>query len=323
MVSSPRRVASALVLLVGVYFIVLPFALSLFSRTRDAEDLNAYYRPLMSDQGIQQFGTNLRIVDEGGDELFSVVIPQLERTLDMSDAQFRAYVAQNYPHIATFVAGAPQLLELLNPATQAVLAQKNNFRDADQFPVANIRMDLGPWALLLLGAALIALGLLLRVRTSPVVVAASFAVGAGLLVGPLALGWFHETDAAEKVAQAARPPFSPAVATTVVDNIYKIDAAFTEMRTALFPALAQQLGKSSTEMDAFVRSSFPKTSTLLDAWDREMFKGAHDLSLSQIEFMDEFHNADATPYRALPWLIMAPGLLLFAAGGLAFRRRSG
>ena len=26
--------------------------------------------------------------------------------------------------------------------------------------------------------------------------------------------------------------------------------------------------------------------------------------------MDEFHNADATPYRALPWLFIVPGVLV-------------
>jgi hypothetical protein len=39
--------------------------------------------------------------------------------------------------------------------------------------------------------------------------------------------------------------------------------------------------------------------------------------------MDEFHNADATPYRALPWLVMLPGIVLIAAGALMLVRRSG
>jgi hypothetical protein len=145
-------------------------------------------------------------------------------------------------------------------------------------------------------------------------------VGVGLLAGPLVLGWFHETDAAEKVAQAARPPFSPAVANTVVDNIFTIDAAFTEMRQAMFPAIGQRLGLSASEMDSYLHTNFPATTKFLDEWNAQMFKGAHDLSLSQVEFMDEFHNADATPYRALPWLVMAPGVVLLIAGALSFTR---
>src|SRR5439155_6313351 len=81
------------------------------------------------------------------------------------------------------------------------------------------------------------------------------------------------------------------------------------------PALAQKLGMTPAEMDAYLHSTFPDTMRFLDAWDATIYKGARDLSLSQIRFMDEFHNADATPYRALPWLVMAPGLLLVLGGG--------
>jgi hypothetical protein len=316
-------VAWILVMAVGVYFLALPFALSLFSRTTDAEKLNDFYRPLMSEQGIKQFDTNLQLVDNGGAELTGVVLPRLARDLNMTDAQLSAYLAQNDPHVAAFLAGAPELLKLLNPATQAVLAQKDNFHDADEFPIANVRMDLGPWALLALAGGVLVLAFFIRNRPRPILAIAVLVLGVGLLAGPLVLGWFHETTAAEKVAQAARPPFSPAVANTVVDNIYKIDAAFTETRKSLFPAVAQQLDMTPAQMDAYVHTNFPATIALLDAWDSEMFKGAHDLSLSQVQFMDEFHNADATPYRALPWLVMLPGIVLIAAGALMLVRRSG
>jgi hypothetical protein len=315
--TSARRIASVLTLFAGAYILVLPFALSLFSRTRDAEKLNAFYRPLMSQEGINHFGSNLKIVDDGGAELYSVVIPKLEHDLTMNDTQFNAFVAQNYPHVSTFIKGAPELLKLLNPATKAVLAQKDNFHDADQFPIANVPMDWGPWALLAMGLVVGGIGVLLWLWPRGSVSALVLVVGLGLLAAPIVLGWFHETDAAEKVAQAARPPFSPAVANTVVDNIFKIDAAFTEMHQAMFPAIAQHLGLTATEMDTYVRTNFPATSTFLSEWDKQMFKGAHDLSLSQVEYMDEFHNADATPYRALPWLVMLPGLLLLVAGGLS------
>ena len=112
------------------------------------------------------------------------------------------------------------------------------------------------------------------------------------------------------------------VANTVVDDIYKIDAAFKEMRLGLFPAIGRQLGKSSTEMDTYLHNNFPKTMHFLDEWDAQLYQGAHELSLSQIQYMDEFHNADAIPYRALPWFVMAPGALLPTATGVALARRS-
>ena len=38
--------------------------------------------------------------------------------------------------------------------------------------------------------------------------------------------------------------------------------------------------------------------------------------------MDEFHNADATPYGALPWLFIVPGVLvLIVVVGLSLVER--
>jgi hypothetical protein len=59
---------------------------------------------------------------------------------------------------------------------------------------------------------------------------------------------------------------------------------------------------------------------LLDAWDEQMHAGARDLSLSQLRYADEFDNADATPYRTLPWLVIGPGLVLVAAAGIVLVR---
>jgi hypothetical protein len=310
-----RSALSAITVIVAVYVVALPFALSLFSRTRDAEKLDNFYRPLMSEQGIDHFRSNLAIVNDGGTELYAVTLPKLQHDLGMNETQFNDYVAQNFPHVAAFLKRAPDLVKYLNPATEAVLAQKDNFHDADQFPIANVRMDLGPWALLLLGSVLVLIGILIRSWARALPVLAVLAIAVGLLFGPLLLGWFHETDAAEKVAGAARAPFSTAVANTVVDDIYKIDAAFTEMRVAMFPAIGRQLGQSPTETDSYLHGNFPKTMHFLDQWNSQLFQGAHDLSLTQIEYMDEFHNADATPYRTLPWLVMAPGAVLLIASG--------
>src|SRR5450755_2927209 len=182
-VSTARRMASILTVLVGVYFLVLPFALSLFTRTSDAQELNDYYRSLMSDQGIRQFGTNLQIVDDAAGELPAVVLPELAHDLGMSPTQLDAYVAQNYPHVSAFITGTPKLLPLLNPATKAVLAQRKNFHDADRFPVANVPVNYGPYALLVGGALLVGVGVLLwRDRNSfPCLVV--LAIGVGMVVG--------------------------------------------------------------------------------------------------------------------------------------------
>src|SRR5688572_21818646 len=141
----------------------------------------------MSEQGIHQFRTNLGIVNGGGKEIHDVVLPQLQRDLRMSEPELRSFVALNYPHVSAFLDRAPELVKYLNPATEAVLAQKDNFHDADQFPVANVPTATGPWVLLLLGFALVAIGVVIRVRAARSPLVAAFVIGVGLLFGPLVL----------------------------------------------------------------------------------------------------------------------------------------
>jgi hypothetical protein len=319
-----RMIVSAVTLMMAVYLIVTPFALSLFSRARDAQHLKDYYQPVMSTRGVQEFRANLQLVNAGGNELYNAFLPQIQHDLGLDATQLTAFVGQNYPAVAAFLTRAPQVVKYLNPATQKVLAQQHNFHDAAEFPLTGIPVTAGPWALLGLGLGLAVIGVvILRTeRRLPLVVVTL--VGLALVVGPAALGWFHETDAAEHVAEAARGPFSVAVSNATVDDTYKFNAAFTEMRQAMFPAIGRQLGKTPAQTDAFLHTTFPAMMRFLDAWDQYIYRGAHVLSLSQIRFMDEFHNVDATPYTALPWIFMAPGVVLLVVGayGLFASRRS-
>ena len=325
--SRTQRVIAGVTLLVGVYLIVIPFALSLFSRTRDAERLSDYYRPLMSKQGIAGFRQSLEILNAGGTELYDSFLPTVRAQLGMSEDELNAFIRHQYPQVAAFLVRAPEVVKYLNPAVQAVLAQGDNFHDADQFPVANVDLRLGPWALIAIGVACVGLGFLVLTRARTLALLTITVGGLALVAGPLALQWIHQTDAAEKVAEAARAPFSAQVANTTVTDTYHFDAAFTEMGESLFPDLAEELGKSPPEMDSYLHTEFPALMRFLDRWDAEIYEGSRELSLSQIEFMDEFHNADATPYRALPWLFIVPGAVLLVVGayGLArsLRKREG
>jgi hypothetical protein len=326
-VSRNRRLVGAITLAVAAYFIVIPFALSLFSRTRDAQHLSDRYRNIMSEQGLTGFRANLEIVNAGGKELFGSFLPQLQTQLGLNDAEFQRFVATNYPEVAAFLQRVPVTVKYLNPAVQRVLAQQDNFAKADEFPVAGVPVDLGPWAILLLGVGLTVVGLLVlfsgRFAGSVLPVVAIGAVGIGLVLGPVVLGWFGKTDAAEHVAEAARGPFSVAVSDATVNDTFNFNAAFVEMRKAMFPAVAQKLGMSDADFDAYLHTTYPALLKFLDKWDASIFHGARALSLSQIQYMDEFHNADATPYRALPWLVIAPGVVLLVGAGIgvAGRRR--
>src|SRR5947208_3452899 len=143
--SRSRRVIGTITLIVAAYLIVIPFALSLFSRSRDAQHLADRYRSVMSEQGVNNFRANLRLVNAGGTELFTRFLPDLRAELGLNEAGFNAFVAANSPHVAAFLTRVPVTVKYLNPATEAVLAQKNNVARADEFPVAGVPVTVGPW----------------------------------------------------------------------------------------------------------------------------------------------------------------------------------
>lgn len=320
--SSTRRVVSWITLVVAVYVIATPFALSLFSRTRDAQTLSEFYRPYMTDEGIAQLRSDLAVVNDAGAEVYDTLLPELRRRLGLTKAELDGLIRDGYPSVAALLDRAPTVLEYLNPGLEAVFAQQESFHDADDFPVANVPVDLGPWALLALGFALAGLGLWLRFGESVVPIVAVLVIGIGLLIGPAVLGWFHQTDAAEQAASAARAPFTPALARTTVDDAHGFDAAITEIREAMFPALGRRLGLSPAEMDELLHDEFPATMRFVDGWPDGLEARTVRLASSQVRFMDEFHNADATPYSALPWIYMVPGAVLVGAAGFGlFRTR--
>src|SRR6185295_9389990 len=132
------RIVFVITLGVGIYLMVVPFALSLFSRTADAEKLSDYYRPLMSEAGLRVQRTNLGLVNAAGTEFYGVALPELRTQLSMDEAQFDAFVREGFPHVAAFLERAPEVVKYLNPALKAVIAQGDSFHDADQFPFENL-----------------------------------------------------------------------------------------------------------------------------------------------------------------------------------------
>jgi hypothetical protein len=320
-----RHAAVALVVL-GVYLVVTPFALSLFSRTRDAETLAHRYRDFATEDGLAQFSEHTEIVVDGGEQLLAEGLPSFARNLGMSNAEFSAYLDARYPALSVYRRRAPEVFGYLTPAVARTAAQADAVADADDFPVPGVPVTAGPWALLGAGLVLTGTGLWFLSGRGAAATIVALVAGVGLVAGPIVAQWPHEIDAAEQVAEAARVAFTPAVAQATTSDTAMIDAAVLELRQALLPAVGAELGLSPSEVDAMVVSDLPATGRFLREWDDGLSAAARELSLSQLQYMDEFHHADATPYRALPWLFVVPGVLVLvvvAGAAVLDRGRSG
>jgi hypothetical protein len=319
-----RRSAVLAVIVLGAYLVVVPFALSLFHRTVDAEKLADQYRSFATEEGLGQFSEHTDVVVRGGQQLLDDGLPGFADDLGMTDAEFDELLDDRFPNVAVYRDRAPEVFAYLVPAVAVVAGQADNVADADDFPVAGVPVTVGPWALLGAGAVLVAAGLWARTAPRRVATTLALVAGVGLVAGPLVLGWPHKVSAAEDVAEAARIAFTPAVAQATTADTYMIDAAVIELREAMLPAIGVELGRSRAEMEAAVAADLPEVAIFLRDWEAGLSASAHDISQSQIRFMDEFHDADATPYRALPWLFVGPGLVVaaIAVGSILLDRRS-
>ncbi len=308
-VSAPRRhrVLGVALVIVGVHLVVLPFALSLFSRAPDAEAVADRYRDFATEEGLATFSDNTQVVVRGGRQLLDEALPRFAADLGTTESELDADIRRRFPNVAVYQGRAPVVFTYLEPAVAQVAGQADNVEDADDFPAPGVPVTFGPWALLAAGAGLVGLGLWVFVSPRPVApLALALVVALGLAAAPLALGWPHQVDAAEEVAEAARVAFSPAVAQATTADTYMIDAAVIELEQGLLPYLADRRGRTPTELLA----DFPDLASFVGRWSDGLSDAGHELSQSQIQFVDEFHNADATPYQVLPWLFVVPGLML-------------
>ena len=260
--SRGHRVAAITLIVLGVYLVALPFALSLFSRTRDAEALSDRYRGFATEAGLAQFSANTEQVVDGGEQLLDEGLPGLADDLGMSDAEFAAYVDANYPAVAVYRHRAPEVFGYLTPAVAQTASQAENVSDADDFPVPGVPVTVGPWALIAGGVLVIGAGAWLLVGGRRVATALAVVAGIGLVAAPLVLRWPHETDAAEQVAEAARIAFTPAVAEATVSDTYMTDAAVLELNEAMIPEIGRRLGLTRAEMEAKVARELPAASAV-------------------------------------------------------------
>ena len=153
-----HRVAAITLIVLGVYLVALPFALSLFSRARDAEALSDRYRDFATEAGLAEFSANTEQVVDGGEQLLDEGLPGLADDLGMSDAEFAAYVDANYPAVAVYRRRAPEVFGYLTPAVAQTASQAENVADADDFPVPGVPVTVGPWALIAGGLLLVGAG---------------------------------------------------------------------------------------------------------------------------------------------------------------------
>jgi len=302
-----RRLAAVLAVGIGIMLIGFTLAEHMVSRSRDAQKIADYYQPLMSRQGLADLSAGFDKVKAAGAQLDAEAEPRLQQALGMSSKEFAAYIARTMPGIHAFDAQAPGVVKLVGPVIGQMQEARADYARASDIPTSWLPLSSAPWLFLGIAGLLLAAGAFALVRPQRLASFALLAVGLGMAIAPLVISIPTKVDAAVRVTKLGRVGLAPETGQKAVGATSLFDAMVVDVRTKLEPALA----RASATTD-FARN-YPTLARFADEWQRSTSAKSHALSDSQVALASTFANADKIPLRPIPWLFIAPGLLLALA----------
>jgi hypothetical protein len=316
------RVVAVVAVVLGVALIVVTLALSMFSRTDGAQKVvDAFRVNPMSQQGLRTLRADFVVVRAGGVQLVNGLAPTLARQLGLSPAQFEAYLKAKFPAVATAVAKIPGYNTYVGAYIPRLEANRKNFEAADSLPGLGLPVDSTPWLMVGLGVLVALAGLLgLRSQSRGPIIAIGV-LGLVLSVGTLALSIPSKASDARTVATVGRDALSAQKVQLAQTGAGEVDRLVTQTETQLVPALAAKLHTTPAQVSATIAKDFPAVATFLARWHSDLRTKAFTIAAAQRAHVNDFAEADAVPFKTLPWLLIVPGIVLVVLAGIALVRR--
>jgi hypothetical protein len=161
-----RRWPIVAILALGLGAVVVPLALGIPGKARDARDIGDVARPGLSQQGADTAGEIVVVLDGLVAETDTRLIPDYAKRVGQPEPVVRAALARDFPAFARFLAQWPSISK--GPTGAALAAKQkavvSDFADADETPVLEL-----PWLVIVPGALLTLLaGAALARRREPV-----------------------------------------------------------------------------------------------------------------------------------------------------------
>jgi hypothetical protein len=319
--SIARRIAAAVVLAVGVVFIVSTFANDLFKVGPDFEEMIDDFRPMLAEDSIAAARADLAMLGGVGTELETAIVPALSQQLGMSAEEFTGFTATSFPDVANGVQALPQIVPEFNGLVDTLDSQRELFESADAIPTESLPATTVPWVLFFAGLILIAAGVLLY-RPGGLGLASTGGLGVLIVIGTLLLALIPKAADADELNGNLESFYTADTVERAKGALATVSAMGTQMQEEMLPALGQQLGMSGEQLNGFLGENFPTTAqalqTLADALGR--FSGlveAFDANL------DNYETIKPVAFSPIIWTLFLGGVVTLAAFGLAVwgRRR--
>jgi len=246
-------------------------------------------------------------------------VPALSRDLGVTPAAFRAKLDRDFPATARAVREVPPAIALVDPVIPRLVGVRGDFHKVDRIPGLGLPIKAVPWALMLLGAALIGIGAA-GLAGRRAAIAAIAAIGAGMVIVPFVLGTPGKLAAGPHLLDVGKSSLSQRAADTANRTVQDVDALVPEVQYSLIPALAARFHQTPLAFRRTLAERYPAVIRQLDDWPRQR-QAAVALVTAQAARVGDQKRLEGTPFRALTWFVVVPGALLALAAGLALRPR--
>ena len=154
-----RSVLAAPVALgLGLVLVIAPLAMSVPAKTQAVDDLTDAFRPAFSDSGLATTREYLDTVHAMVDELVADALPALAAGLEMPEADFQAFLAEQFPDVAAGLGSIDEILGRFDGLVAAVESDVDSFRGADSIPTSGTDTTLLHWLFVVPGLALVVVG---------------------------------------------------------------------------------------------------------------------------------------------------------------------
>ena len=318
-----RRTAGWLVAAVGAAFIVTVIVGSLFSVGPAFERMSDGFSPIMKPAPIGQLQSDLKGLSAVSAEFGTKAVPMLSQALKMSPEQFRAYMGQQYPAMATGMKQLPAIVTQFQGVVGTLQAEQGRFARADAIPTSNLPATTVPWGLLAAGIVLLGLGLLMAVRPTRLWAGLAVAVGASLLVGSLALSLPGKASASDTMNNHLKPVYTAQMLTGAKGALTVVGAMGQEMQTKMLPALGRQLGMDQAQLQGFLTQNLPATAAGIQVMPQALARFDGLLKTFDAHLAD-YDTLKPVSFVMVVWIMIAGGIVALLAGawGLIARRKA-
>lgn len=311
-VDVPRRTVAAFIVVVGVVLVVTTFANNLFKVGPSFETMIDDFRPQLATAQIETARADLAGFGATGSELQTKMIPAMAAQLGMTPAQFSAYIAQDYPQVASGMESLPQIVTTFNGLVTTLDEQGPLFRSADAIPTKDLPATTVPWSLLAAGILTMAAGAFVWFSPRPGAVVA-LVLGGLLIAAPIAMSLLQKASDADQLNSNLKPVYTAALLTQADAALTTVSAMGSELQDTMLPALAKQLKMQPAQLQQFLGENFPATAASLQDMPAAMgrFQG---LVFAFDENLGNYNTVKPVSFVPIIWTLILGGALTALLG---------